>query len=372
MMYDFIWNITLICPWECELCCTSAVYVKRKSSIIASSKEANSEEANKLLSRFSEKYPDITPNTFDISLLKRQLQGLEPTYDEKLKILKNLPKNSVIDFAGGDPLSCYENFLVIKEAAIIFGRENISITSTGHSLSRYKIKDIAKYIGEFEFTYDEFQPKHSVRPKGYNNSNIKVAKEFSNLGVRTKAQIPININNSDPHSIKDIYSQLDSCNIDEILLMRTFPVGRSSTYIPNKTINKNDIQEIISTYRRAEKVGKTKVRLQCALKHLDNNSEEKNPCDLMQDSFGINFQGKLLISAWGNGKDGYPISDDFILGNIIEESFSEISKKDKFKNYKEKLDMNWGHCKVFSYLFGNKKQSSLFTNTDPLYVSKTT
>jgi hypothetical protein len=50
-----------------------------------------------------------------------------------LNVLRNLEGNDVtIDFAGGDPLSCYENYLVIKAASQKFGKQNISITSTGY------------------------------------------------------------------------------------------------------------------------------------------------------------------------------------------------------------------------------------------------
>ena len=357
----------MICPWDCKLCCTNAIHIKKEKNLIISSEAGmNANQEIHFTEAFITRFPEIKPTIFDLSLLHRQSLGLEPSFQEKLTILDNLPHDSKIDFAGGDPLSCYENFLIVKEAAKKFGKENISITSTGHSLSRYGIEELSKHIGEFEFTYDEVQSKNSVRPKGYNTSNILIAKKFSSYGIKTKAQIPINLNNIDPLSIKTIYSELENCNIDEILLMRTFPVGRSSVSIPNKDISSDDILRIINSYRESEKNGKTRVRLQCSLKHLEN-SEESNPCDLMQDSFGINFQGKLLISAWGNGKSGLPISEDFVLGCIINERFSEISNSEKFRNYKEKLDENWGHCKVFSYIFGGKTQKALFTKSDPLY-----
>ena len=370
---DIIWNISLVCPWDCEFCCTDAIHVTKKNNSITS--KENSLETERLINDdclgfFCEKYPNIIPNKFDLALVDRQKRGIEPSYKDKITIINTFKDLNVnIDFAGGDPLACYENFLVIKEASRILGKESISITSTGLIGNRYNLLELSSIIGEFEFTYDEpSDMKEHNRPKGYSYINLSFAKKMSELGVKTKAQLPIHTGNLSKVKIASIYKDLCESGINELLLMRTFPVGRGGKHLNKKSISKDNILFVINEFKRIARNDGTKIRLQCALKHLEDNKPSTNPCDLMSHSFGINFEGKLLISAWANGSNGYPISDDFILGDLKESSFKQISNSEKFLRYKEKLDLNFGHCKIFSYIYGHQtNEAALFSKTDPLY-----
>lgn len=132
---DIIWNISLVCPWDCTFCCTDAVHVTTNNKNIIAREHSLLNTTiieKKIESIFKEKYPNIEPSKFDLALLDRQIKGKEPTYEDKIKILKNLIGHKVkIDFAGGDPLACHENYLIIKFASKLFGKESISITSTG-------------------------------------------------------------------------------------------------------------------------------------------------------------------------------------------------------------------------------------------------
>lgn len=371
---DIIWNITLVCPWDCEFCCTDAAHVVRENTNIIIkeySLQNSSTVAGDVVLKFKEKYPGVRPTKFDLALLDRQILGKELTYAQKIKVLHNLKEYNVkFDFAGGDPLACYENYLVIKEASRLFGRDSISITSTGVFIKRYGIEEIAGIIGEYEFTYD--QPSESYqdsRPLGYNASNIKVAGEFSKLGVRTKAQLPIHVGNLAKERIERIYQDLCDHNISELLLMRTFPVGRGNEYLRKYQVGKAQVLNSVQCFKFFENVNKTKVRLQCALKYLYERNAQKNPCDLMHESFGINSRGELLLSAWANNAKGLPLSDDFVLGDLCKQSFEEITNTGKFQRYKKRLDENFGHCKIFAYVASeNKTEDSLFGRIDPLYI----
>lgn len=378
--YDFIWNITLVCPWDCEFCCTDSVHVTKSNGENIIFEQGLSKKLYIKNNEYYENNPayqailssDLKVTKYDLALMNRQERGFEIAFHEKLAILKNLSNAKVeIDFAGGDPLSCYENFLIIKSAAERFGRSCISITSTGFSIYRYGIETVANIIGKFEFTFDEnskLPPAH--RPKGYNASNIKFAEMFSKYGVKTKAQLPIHEGNIDVKVIDSIYLSLAGANIDELLLMRTFPVGRGMSYILRKGMyDQDDYKKVIERYRILEnKYGGPHVRLQCALKSLEGVKFEENPCDLMRTSYGINPRGNLLLSAWATDPKGEPLSDDFILGNLHETEFKELLDTPKAKRYFNRLDENFGHCKIFSYILSaNKSEDALFQNNDPLY-----
>lgn len=371
--FDFIWNITLVCPWDCNFCCTDAAHVSSKEGSIIL--RENSLSTSRIVSRdllnlFKDKYPGIQCSKYDLALADRQSRGLEPSFQGKIRILHNLKGlNLKIDFAGGEPLACHENILVIKEASKIFGKESVSVTSTGVISKSHSILEISDIIGEYEFTYDEAEATlNQCRPNGYNNSNLKIAAKFSELGVRTKAQLPIHKKNMTRAAAESIYSSLCDSKISELLLMRTFPVGRGISYLEKHQITKPELAQAITNFCELDTTDGTRVRLQCALKTITKiEKPTANPCDLMQSSFGINFRGDLLISAWGNNSHGLPLSSHFVLGNLCTSSFQELSKTDKFKRYKRRLNENFGHCKIFAYANSRTKdEDSLFSKADPL------
>lgn len=380
-IYDFIWNITLVCPWNCEFCCTDSVHVAKSAEQVVMFEKGLSE---KII--VSERFLDseihqkmvrdgVEVTRFDLALQDRQRRGKELRFHEKISLLSNLSGNNVeIDFAGGDPLSCYENFLTIKEASTQFGRENISITSTGFSINRYGVDTIADIIGEFEFTLDEITDKPPThRPKGYNASNLHYAKLFAEKGLKTKAQLPIHSGNFSYESIKNIYLNLAEGKIDELLLMRTFPVGRGRTFIlKNGMYFQDKYLRIIEAYRELEaKYHGPHVRLQCALKHLEPSENKENPCDLMRNSYGINPKGNLLLSAWATNNIGEPLSEHFVLGDLHKSSFRDLLSSPKALNYFSKLDNNYGHCKIFSYFFSpGQTADEIFVSKDPLYENQ--
>jgi pyruvate-formate lyase-activating enzyme len=376
---DLIWNISLICPWDCHFCCTDAVHVERSGNLIRIKESGLSQQTNLSVDDTDYYEPGllrlkelgIKPNAFDIALQNRQSRSLELTYDQKIKVLNNiLPFSAEIDFSGGDPLACYENFLVMKEAKKLFGQENISITATGASMSRYSLLEIASTIGKFEFTFDEPISKEPTnRPLGYNTANLNVAKKLSALNVKTKAQTPLHNGNLDPSHIQLLYHSLHESEIDEVLLMRVFPVGRGSQDYKND-VQYEDYLRAIDKFRELEiQLGYPKVRLQCALKHIEQIEHKKNPCDLMQNSFGITSRGTLLSSAWAINDKGDPLDNAFVIGNISDTPFELLLQSQTAREYFAKLDENWGHCKIFSFLFSKSKSSqALFEKNDPLYI----
>jgi len=248
------------------------------------------------------------------------------------------------------------------------------VTATGASISkRYDIEEIASLIGKFEFTYDEPTDtckKPRNRPNSYNKSNLRLAKRFADLGVQTKAELPLHSGNLGDNNIKSIYNSLNQNGIHELLLMRIFPVGRGmNDYESLWNLSRDDYLRAIDKFKSLESSLKSpKVKLQCALKHLDNNNKE-NPCDLMHTSFGINAQGLLLSSIWATNYKGEPLDNIFVLGNISENTLDEILQAEEAKSYYRRLDENFGHCKIFAFMFSKHKDfDSLFAESDPLYA----
>ena len=134
-----IWNVTNKCPYTCSFCCL-----------------------------------DANSSTKDISL------------EDKLKIIENLDSETIkIDFSGGEPLMDLENLEILRIISRKFGREKISVTSTGKGLERVDLEELAKYVSEVGFTYDFPRESFPDRPLGYNKHNLKSAKYVSERGIET-------------------------------------------------------------------------------------------------------------------------------------------------------------------------------------------
>jgi len=49
---------------------------------------------------------------------------------------------------------------------------------------------------------------------------------------------------------------------------------------------------------------------------------------------------------------------------------SSLIEEKLIKDYEERLDENYGHCKIFAYLFSQEKSfDSIFSKDDPLYTT---
>ncbi|RMF55600.1 hypothetical protein D6745_01655 [Candidatus Woesearchaeota archaeon] len=357
---DLIWNITRLCAWDCGFCCTDSYHVSsvdRATRIRLGGLEKTIETTN-------------NGNVFESALRKLQELGLELTLKDKLTILENLlPFNCEIDFSGGDPLLNHENLEVIRRASQYFGRGNISITPTGAGLSRVDPSKLCDIIGKLDFTYDNTNGKNqNNRPAGYNTSNLRKAKLFTQLGVKTKAQTPLYRENMNPDIIRSIYLDLHEARIPELLLLRTFPVGRG---IKNN-ITLPTLEEYVSAiheYKQLEKkYGIPKVRLQCALKHLFPNKNKGNPCDSVRSSLGITSLGIVLASPWAYNHIGQPLDEQFVLGDLKKEDIKTIYFGEKAQRIMARADENFGHCKVFAFLNANPgSPDALFQKKDYLY-----
>lgn len=362
---DLIWNVTLICPWPCGNCCVDAVQVtKRDGQIYLRSHALTKVE---VLS-----YDAGHGTLYDQAMALRQRQGLELDLAGKLRVLDHLegylPK---IDFSGGDPLAAAENWEVMRRAAQRFGREQITLTATGAGLAKYDPKEITPWIGELNFTYDTVSAEGSPhRSAGYADGNLRKAAQFARAGVRTRAECPLSVHNSRDESLRRLYADLHEEGIETLLVMRLFPVGRG-TFVASDIPTPAQYRRAMSLLREIEaRFGRPKVKLQCALRFFDTPDMAENPCDLVRESFGLMADGTLLASPWAIGPSGGPLHDVWVLGNLATTPLREILRSEKVQQYAARLNDNFGHCKIFSFL-NSRKGSPLervFDKADPLYT----
>jgi MoaA/NifB/PqqE/SkfB family radical SAM enzyme len=364
---DIIYNITPLCQWDCKVCCVDAIQVSReKNKVIVRSDSLINTESFEIKNKPLNPYQEVTE--------RRQTAKLELNYDEKLKILENLSEfDAKLDISGGDPLIVDENYKFTVRAAQQFGRENITLTATGRGLTNYKPEQLVPYIGEFNFTFDA-ESSHDVinRPFGYANGNLRFANKMALLGCNTRAEFPLNKLTATTEHIERLYIKLHKLKIQKLLLMRLFPVGRGA-FLEDSIPSIEQYTKVIMKLRELEnRYQYPKVSLQCALKHLEDSKKKStsNPCDIVRESFGLMSDGTLLASPWAINAHGKPLSEEWVLGNLLTNNLGEILQSEKAKVFLANQDKNYGHCKIFAFIYSNHKNliDRIFDKSDPIYI----
>lgn len=281
-----IWNITQACPWNCSFCCINAYYLP------------------------------LSSESLETELEKIKRKKIELSLEDKLKIVDNLDRDAFdIDVSGGKPLLFRENVEIIKKLSKKFGRDNISITTTGRGLALVNKDALKDIVGEVGFTYDFPYEPNSLRPKGYNSSNLEQIKQVVKVGdMRTMAQIPLTKLNADESIIRDIYRNLTEARVERLHLMKFFPVGRGAHRL-DLSLTDQEYKNAIKIYKEIESFEGPRVYVQPALRDSDKNSSHLN----------ITSRGLLLSDPWAYDHHGEPL-EEFILGDLRYQKFSEIAK----------------------------------------------
>lgn len=361
---DIIWNVTRICGYYCSICCVDAIQViKKKNQLV-------------LISGLHKEKTEYMPATEESNIYVEAGKELaknrrELFFEEKLQVLDNLRGMDVkIDFSGGDPLLLPDTAVLIRKTAELFGKDNVTLTSTGMGLLKVQSQDVIPYIGELNFTYDAPHVKHlQYRERGYTNRGLSVIREFAKFGIKTRGEMPLSHKNINEASLRAIYEELHEANIDKLLIMRLFPSGRCSKerFIP---LTREDYLKAIVFLKELEaKYKKPKIRLQCALRHIWNPDAKENPCDMVSRSYGLTPLGKLISSPWAIGIDGEAIDPQFLLGDLSKQPIREILEGERVKHFLKRKDDNFGCCKMHAYFANPKERDSCF-QVDPLYAKK--
>src|ERR1044071_8036933 len=197
---DLIWNTTLVCPYDCAVCCVDAVHVRRRAGQI----ELRSEAGKQSIAR-----KPSGGSIFEQAGRFRQRQGLELELQGKLKILDHLDGFTPrIDFSGGDLLVFPENLDLVKAAERRFGREAITITATSAGVNEQMVELLPSIIGHFNFTFDGFGSSGGNRPPNYAVANLRAGERMARSGVAVRAELPLSRSNISPDELTRIYNTL--------------------------------------------------------------------------------------------------------------------------------------------------------------------
>lgn len=365
---DIIWNVTRICPWNCEICCVDATHVTKRAGIITIASES-------LATIEKIPFENGKGSHYEQALAHVQGQGLELSLGQKLAVIDNLAGiDAKLDFSGGDVLAVGENLDVLRAASRRLGKNRVTLTATGAGLKDIDPREVGANISELNFTYDSPTiTGNECRPAGYASGNIKKAAEFAKLGVATRAECPLNRDNIGDQTLRDIYRNLHEIGTNQLLVMRLFPVGRGA-FRSSDVPTPNEYRRAIRVLRAEEaRLGNPKIKLQCALKFFDRQDLSENPCDMVRESFGLMADGTLLASPWAVNAKGGVLHQDWVLGNLASTPLREILSSAKVQQFAGRLDENFGHCKIFSFLYSSRPDplERMLDTSDPLYSGST-
>lgn len=286
---NVIWNLTRVCPWNCPICCVSAVYIAQN-------------------------------NKKSISLANKQLEN-ELSFDEKMKVLNILAQHQFdIDFSGGDPLFYEDDYLVVKRAIELLPKEklNVSMTSKG-VINRDRIETLKK-VDAVELTLDVLAPHpNSHRPKGFDSISMEAIKTLNEAGVKVRAVTVLHSEAITQTRLQEVYDWLCENGIPEWSVLKPFRVGRGLNF--HKHFPDDDACiEALKFLRKMN--GYTKIAPQHVLDVLCGTRK----CHAAMESIGILPDGTVTACAWALDTNCRPFPN-FHLGRLPDDNLTELLER---------------------------------------------
>ncbi|PIX11388.1 hypothetical protein COZ73_02765 [Candidatus Falkowbacteria bacterium CG_4_8_14_3_um_filter_36_11] len=283
-----IWNLTRVCPWNCDFCCVSAIQAKRRNG---------------------------NRNTVFAEQKKKEL-----TLNQKIEVLKMMAsKNIIIDFSGGDPLYFQDDFEVVKKATEIIPSKMINISMTGCGITQDKV-NLLKKVNMVEFTLDNLpEVENPFRPQGFNIASMRAMTKLVKAGVKVSAVTILYSVTITKTNLKSIYTWLCNNRIQEWDILKYLPVGRGINYQELAPTNK---QYLATMYYLRSLNGFTHISFQHSLKVIDGSAK----CHAAINSFGILPDGEAIACAWALDLNGRPINE-FRIGKLPEENIDVIIER---------------------------------------------
>ena len=226
-----VWNLTNKCPYNCPMCVASA---------------------NTRIEK------DIDKNQILQSILSFGKENIN------------------IDFSGGDPLFIDKDIEIVKKASEILGRDNVSISSTGLSLSKFSDEELLALAHSYDMTYDfpKQYSEYDIRDKRYNLMNYEQCIRLKKLGLNVDIFIPIR--NIDNIYIEQLAKDICEINPTSVKFLKCMPL--------NNHFDTSKIDNIIQVelfLKNLEKFGyKGSMKINCALKE---DFKKDNNCNMLTE-----------------------------------------------------------------------------------------
>ena len=222
-----------------------------------------------------------------------------------------------IDISGWEPLLFSEWLKLLKKLSDKFWRERIIVTTTwlwNINFTKKNRNILESYVWNIDFTYDWVDDVF-YRSHEYSQNNLLFVSKFTQ-SIKKTAQIVLTTKNISLSNIEKTVIYLKEYNIDEIFLIKFYPIGRWINY-SDLVLSIEAAKQSIDTYIFfSKKHNGPKIRYQKTLLWWKIGATKW--C-----SFFINEKWDLFSNSWK--KDRFWKDDNnYKIWNLVDNSFTEL------------------------------------------------
>lgn len=290
---SIVWDVTRLCPWNCDICCMGAVTgaecLKDEMSL------AQKEET-----------------------LRQMAELREEGWDLKL------------DLSGGEIMTSFdEHMKLIGKASELLGKNRVGISASGYRIDENAAKQLAEKVKDVELTLDCLaDTDYPLRKKQYHQAAMEAALRLKKAGVNVGIQTVLCRSNADRDTLQRLLNWLCKNEIDEWSILRFFPKGRGRAYIEEQLSDEENLKMVKMIQELHREVGPFKPRLNFHYL-LPGHEKSTNECRCVTKSIGILPDGQVTACFWALDDTTDVENEKFLLGNVTDQTLKEILRGPK-------------------------------------------
>lgn len=285
---SIIWDVTRLCPWDCNICCMGAVR----------SAECLKEEMSYMQKEI---------------VLRQMAQLRQAGWDLRL------------DLSGGEIMTNFEeNMQLISKASELLGKNQVGISVSGYRIDKVAAQQLAAKVKDVELTLDCLSDvEYPLRKPGYHMAAMEAAQLLKKANVSVGIQTVLCRSNADRNILQDLLNWLCQNRIDEWSILRFFPKGRGKAYM-NEMLSDEENRKMVRMIQDIHKeVGGRKPKLNFHYL-LPGHEKSTQICRCVKKSIGILPDGRVTACFWALD-DAMGLEDDkFLLGNVTMHTLEDI------------------------------------------------
>lgn len=286
---SIIYDVTALCPWNCNICCMGATSDK-------TCKNNELTQAQKL---------DVVRQVKELS---------ENGYDVR------------IDLSGGElftDVPAHTELLSALSSAL--GRDKIGVSCSGYGITD-KIADfLGKTVHDVEMTMDvvPYRP-YKLRPIGYSVAAAKAVPLLKAAGCEVGLQTVVSSYNSNYADALAVFAWACANGVDNWSILRFFPSGRGAAY-PEAAMTDAEceayVRMVLAMADSLPADRKPKVDFHYL---MPGHKKHTDVCRCVRHSIGILPNGDVVSCFWALDSSTGAIDPKFLLGNVKDNSLLEI------------------------------------------------
>lgn len=294
---SIIYNVTSACPWDCSICCMSAMQKKDSDEL---------------------------------------------SWEEKIAVVDMIAELSKIrdvrcDISGGELFTDLRHMELLRRLSDSIGKDKIGISISGAYLNEDMVKELSTIINDVELTMDcAPHLPYPSRPKRYHEVAAKAAILLKEENIKVGIQTVLTRDNCNVHMMEEQLKWMCEHHIDSWSFIKFFPVGRGCNH-PEKAISDEEWLWYQENLERTVRLQKSKTPQLDYHYLMPNHAKHSTECRCVKKSIGILPNGVVSSCFWALDGKRQPLNPRFLLGKVPEERLCDILENDKAKYWENHI-----------------------------------